>query len=281
MKILVTGAAGQLGQCLQVAAKKYTTLNFCFTDSNELNIASAEAIQSYFEKHNFDYCINAAAYTNVEQAETDQNKAFLINAEGVKHLAEACQKHQTKLIHISTDYVFDGEKKSAYTEEDQVNPINVYGASKLKGEQYIQEILKEYYIVRTSWLYSQFGHNFFKTISQKAASGESLKITTQQKGNPTNANDLAAAVLQIILSQKKNYGIYHYSNLGEATWYDFAKAIVDRQDKKTMVQASNAYKTKAKRPVNSCLDKGKIIKTFDVTIPQWEASLTNLINNED
>ena len=277
MKILVTGASGQLGQCLQVMAKNYPQFTFTFKNSKELNIASAEAIETIFSQNTFDYCINAAAYTNVEQAESDSENAFLINAEAVKHLAEACKEYETKLIHISTDYVFDGEKKSPYNEDDQVNPINVYGASKLKGEQYLQEILKEHYILRTSWLYSPFGHNFLKTILKKAEEGASLQITTQQQGNPTNAKDLAAAILHIIDKDKEGYGVYHFSNQGKATWYDFAKAIIDLQPhKEVSLTASNAYKTKAKRPENSCLDKEKIIRTFKFPILEWEKSLGKL-----
>lgn len=280
MNILVTGASGQLGQCLQLMARNYPQFTFTFKNSKELNIASAEAIETIFSQNNFNYCINAAAYTNVEQAESDTENAFLINAEAVKYLAEACKKYSAKLIHISTDYVFDGEKKIAYTEEDQVNPINVYGASKLKGEQYLQEILKEHYILRTSWLYSPFGHNFFKTILKKAEEGASLQITTEQQGNPTNAKDLANAILQIIAADTKSYGVYHFSNQGKATWYDFAKAIIELQPYKEVdLKASNTHKTKAIRPKNSCLDKRKIKDVFELTILDWRESLRNLYAN--
>jgi len=277
MNILVTGAAGQLGKCLQIAAKAHPNYHFSFKNSTDLNIASAEAIETVFSSQKFDYCINAAAYTNVEQAESETEKAFLINAEAVKNLANACKKYQIKIIHISTDYVFDGEKESPYTERDRVNPINVYGASKLKGEQYIQEILETYYIVRTSWLYSQYGHNFFKTILQKNQEGTTLNITTEQKGNPTNANELASLILHIIKSNNNNYGVYHFSNLKEATWYDFAKKIIDLSPQSQVVlNASNSYKTKAKRPLNSCLDKTKVISTFEISILPWGESVKNL-----
>lgn len=277
MNILVTGAAGQLGQCLQIAAKAYPNYHFDFKNSTDLDIASAEAIESIFSQQKYDFCINAAAYTNVEKAESEPERAFLINAEAVKNLAKTCKKHETKLIHISTDYVFDGEKEESYSEEDKVNPINVYGASKLKGEQYIQEALDTFFIIRTSWLYSQFGHNFFKTILQKTQEGATLNITTEQKGNPTNANDLAALILKIIEKKSEAYGIYHFSNLEEATWYDFAKSIVSLQPHtKAVLHASNSYKTKAKRPLNSCLDKKKVISTFGVSILSWRNSLENL-----
>jgi len=277
MNILVTGTAGQLGQCLQIAAKNYPNYHFNFKNSTDLDIASAEAIESVFSKQKFDFCINSAAYTNVEKAESEPERAFLINAEAVKNLAKTCKKYQTKLIHISTDYVFDGEKEEFYSEEDKVNPISVYGASKLKGEQYIQETLETYFIIRTSWLYSQFGHNFFKTILQKAKEGATLNITTEQKGNPTNANDLAVLILKIIDKKSEAYGIYHFSNLEEATWYDFAKSIVSLQPHtKAVLHASSSYKTKAKRPLNSCLDKKKVISTFGVSILSWRNSLENL-----
>lgn len=277
MNILVTGAAGQLGQCLQIAAKAYPNYHFSFKNSTDLDIASAEAIENIFSQQKYDFCINAAAYTNVEKAESEPERAFLINAEAVKNLAKTCKKYQTKLIHVSTDYVFDGEKEESYSEEDKVNPINVYGASKLKGEQYVQETLETYFIIRTSWLYSQFGHNFFKTILQKAKEGATLNITTEQKGNPTNANDLAALILKIIEKKSEAYGIYHFSNLEEATWYDFAKSIVSLQpDNKAILHNSNSYKTKAKRPLNSCLDKKKVISTFGVSILSWRNSLENL-----
>lgn len=277
MNILVTGAAGQLGQCLQIAAKAYPNHHFSFKNSTDLDIASAEAIESIFSQQKYDFCINAAAYTNVEKAESEPERAFLINAEAVKNLAKTCKKYQTKLIHVSTDYVFDGQKEESYSEEDKVNPINVYGASKLKGEKYILEILETYFIIRTSWLYSQFGHNFFKTILQKAKEEATLNITTEQKGNPTNANDLAALILKIIEKKSEAYGIYHFSNLEKATWYDFAKSIVNLQPHtKAVLLASSSYKTKAKRPLNSCLNKIKVISTFGVSILPWHNSLENL-----
>ncbi len=277
MNILVTGAAGQLGQCLQIAAKAYPNHHFSFKNSTDLDIASAEAIESIFSQQKYDFCINSAAYTNVEKAESEPERAFLINAEAVKNLAKTCKKYQTKLIHVSTDYVFDGQKEESYSEEDKVNPINVYGASKLKGEKYILEILETYFIIRTSWLYSQFGHNFFKTILQKAKEEATLNITTEQKGNPTNANDLAALILKIIEKKSEAYGIYHFSNLEKATWYDFAKSIVNLQPHtKAVLLASSSYKTKAKRPLNSCLNKIKVISTFGVSILPWHNSLENL-----
>jgi dTDP-4-dehydrorhamnose reductase len=279
MNVLVTGANGQLGQCIKKIGKEFSGLRLTFLSSAELDITQKEVVSQVFETSNFDWCINCAAYTNVEKAESEPEKANLVNAEGAKNLAVACKNHQVKLIHISTDYVFDGEKPSAYKEGDSVNPINVYGASKLKGEQFIQQTLGEFFIIRTSWLYSEFGHNFFNTMLKKAEEENcTLKITTEQKGTPTNANDLASAVLKIIDKEQELYGIYHFSNEGEATWYHFAKNIFENAGKEDHANliASNEYKTIAKRPENSILSKEKIKKNLSLKILSWEESLANL-----
>src|SRR5690606_5979781 len=225
-KILVTGANGQLGRCIKDAATDFPDLEFLFVSKEELDIENANLLKEYFTKNLFDYCINTAAYTNVEKAEGEAEKAFAINAEAVKNLALTCKENDVVLLHISTDYVFDGKKKSTYVETDITNPINVYGASKLKGEQYIQEIGNKFYIFRTSWLYSQYGHNFLKTILKYSQEGKPLTITTEQTGTPTNANDLARMILQVIEQDKADYGVYHYSNAGETTWYGFAAEIL-------------------------------------------------------
>lgn len=279
MKILVTGANGQLGQCLKKQSIHFPELELQFFSSVNLDITNAKNVNEVFKEGNYDWCINCAAYTNVEKAESEEEKSFSVNAEGAKNIAKACADYGVKLIHISTDYVFDGEKDSAYVEDDQVNPINVYGASKLKGEEFIQQELKEYFILRTSWLYSEFGHNFFNTMLRKSNEENCvLKITTEQKGTPTNANDLAVAALQIVSENKKKYGIYHFSNEGEATWYDFAKAIFTNANKLDHVEliASNEYKTIAKRPINSILSKEKIKNNLGLDIPTWEKSLADL-----
>lgn len=289
--ILVTGANGQLGKCFQKQAVDYSGFNFLFASSTELDITSKEKINSFFKEQKIDYCINCAAYTNVEKAESEPEKAFLVNAEAVKKLVEICKEHEVVLFHFSTDYVFDGTKDEPYSEEDKTNPLNVYGASKLKGEKYIQEILDNYFIFRTSWLYSEFGHNFYKTILKKtetfakatASEGEKdvvLKITEEQTGTPTNANDLASAVLKTIARGNRNYGLYHYANLGETTWYGFAKAILENSGKLNNVnlQASNAYKTIAPRPEHSVLSKHKSTVKLKLNIPFWEESLKRLMN---
>ena len=224
--VLVTGANGQLGQCIQKIHNQFPDISFHFKSSSELDITNSNAINDYFSKHTIDYCVNCAAYTNVELAESEEEKAYFVNAEAAKQLAKACKEYNTTLLHISTDYVFDGKKETPYIETDTTNPISVYGASKLKGEQYIQEIFQNYFIIRTSWLYAEYGKNFYKTILQKAAEKANLTITTEQKGTPTNANDLAELILEIIKTDNTDFGIYHFSNEGEATWYDFTKEII-------------------------------------------------------
>ena len=278
MKILITGAKGQLGKCIKDAAANYPEFNFLFASRELLNIESEKSISNIFENNRFDYCINTAAYTNVEKAESDQETAFLTNAEGVKHLASHCKRNNTTLIQISTDYVFDGKKGSPYSEEDSTNSLNIYGASKLKGEQYVQEICQAYYILRTSWLYSQYGHNFYNTVLRFAKEGKPLTVTTEQTGTPTNANDLAEAILTIIKINSKNYGIYNFSNQGEATWYDFAKEILIQTNQltKSNLAKTDYYRTFAARPSYSVLDTRKYKNTFNKAVFDWKKSLKSL-----
>ncbi|WP_372920140.1 dTDP-4-dehydrorhamnose reductase [Salegentibacter sp.] len=280
-KVLVTGASGQLGKCFQKIASEYPEMELRNFNSSELDITDQNRLQQIFSEENPEYCINCAAYTNVEKAEDDEETAFKINAEAVKNLAEVCKNTGTVLIHISTDYVFDGKATNAYRETDVVNPINVYGASKLKGEEYIRQILDQHFIFRTSWLYSEFGHNFFNTILKKAEEGATLNITTSQTGTPTNANDLADFILQLIREENSEFGLYHYSNLGEATWYDFAKAILEFSGKidQVTLNKSGYYKTRAERPTYSVLDKQKLQETFKKLVLHWRDSLEDLIIN--
>lgn len=277
--ILVTGANGQLGRCLQDAAATFPDLHFEFVSKEALDIENADAVDHFFRRNNFSYCINTAAYTNVENAEKEAEKAFAINAEAVKNLAESCYKNEVVLLHISTDYVFDGEKKTPYVETDSTNPLNVYGASKLKGEQYIQEICNTYFIFRTSWLYSQYGHNFLKTIVKYVSEKKPLTITTEQTGTPTNANDLAAALLQVIEHDLKDYGVYHYSNEGRTTWYGFAEAICNALEKRKEANLvkTDHYRTFAKRPACSVLDTTKSTTTLKVSLVDWQESLQSFL----
>ena len=279
MNILVTGAKGQLGKCIKDAAANYPEYDFLFATRELLNIESEKSISNVFKNKRFDYCINAAAYTNVEKAESDQETAFLTNTEGVKQLAKHCDKNNTTLIQISTDYVFDGKKGIPYNEEDSTNPLNVYGASKLKGEQYVQEICQAYYILRTSWLYSQYGHNFYNTVLRFAKEGKPLTVTTEQMGTPTNANDLAKAILTIIKSNKEKYGIYNFSNQGEATWYDFAKEILIQTNQltKSNLVKTDYYRTFAARPKYSVLNTVKYNIAFVNLVIDWKSSLKSVI----
>jgi len=277
--ILVTGANGQLGQCFKKQSAKHPDLNFIFCSSRELDITSKEALVTFFQNKEIDICINTAAYTNVEQAENEKDRAFLVNAEGAKNIAEICKNKGAVLFHFSTDYVFNGNSSRPYLESDEVDPINIYGASKLKGEEEIHSVFQEYFILRTSWLYSEFGHNFYKTILRKADENAELNITISQIGTPTNANDLAAYVLKIIDSGSQEYGLYHFSNEGQATWYDFAAEILNYSGKtdQVILNKSGFFKTLAKRPEYSVLSKEKITSKFE-PVENWKKSLFDLIN---
>ncbi|MFT7072793.1 MAG: dTDP-4-dehydrorhamnose reductase [Patiriisocius sp.] len=277
-RVLVTGANGQLGRCLKDASLEFSEFEVIFTDRTVMDLGSPIKMADYFSKNNFDFCINAAAYTNVDKAETDTKEARDINTEGVKKLAEICLEKGTTLIHISTDYVFDGESLEDYVETDATNPINVYGASKLKGEQYIEQYLKTHYILRTSWLYSQYGHNFLNTILKHGALGTELKITTEQTGTPTNANDLANVIFKMLVKTPE-YGIYHFANKGACTWYDFAKEILANspQLKAAKLAKTDHYPTFAARPERSVLNTKKIEKALNVVAPSWTISLKGLM----
>lgn len=279
-RILVIGAKGQLGLCIKDAAAKMTDAAFLYEDKDTLDITNKVALRAYFQEHNPDHCINAAAYTNVEKAESEEELAFAINADGAGNIAEMCKEFNTVLWHISTDYVFDGTKNSPYIETDPVHPINVYGASKLRGEQAVQKTLTRYFIIRTSWLYSQYGHNFYKSILKLAQERDTLTITTEQTGTPTNANDLAAAILEMISNGAEEYGIYHFSNQGFGTWYDFALAIVKAHglDGNVKVDKTDYYPTFAKRPKYSVLDVSKVSEYLKKPIQDWRESLQELVN---
>ncbi|MEY8020366.1 dTDP-4-dehydrorhamnose reductase [Muriicola sp. SD30] len=255
IRVLVTGADGQLGTCIQHQASAYPDVKMYYTNRTELDISNSESLSTYFSRHSFDYCINCAAYTRVDDAEKDPEKAFSVNAEGVKNLAQACKLKGVILIHISTDYVFDGKKKEGYLPSDTPNPINEYGRSKLKGEQYIQVILKDYLIIRTSWLYSEYGTNFYRTILEKARQGHDLRVTDAQIGCPTNANNLAVFILDLINSSEIRYGVIHFTDKKAMTWYEFAKMILKENelDSKVKVVRDKNYSTFARRPKYSIL----------------------------
>jgi dTDP-4-dehydrorhamnose reductase len=280
--IIVVGGKGQLGQCLQEkvnnASQNYT---FTFLGSADFDITSAEQTAAVFEKYNPQYCINCAAYTAVDQAEEDQQNAFEINEYAVKRLAENCLKYNTTLIHISTDFVFNGDSSIPLTEDLATNPVNVYGLSKLKGEREIGNLLEQYYIIRTSWLYSEKANNFVKTMLKLSQSRSELTVIYDQVGTPTYAMDLADVILQVVQNDPKAYGLYHYSNEGVASWYDFAKAVFEfaEVDMRVLPVASSAFVTKAKRPHYSVLDKSKIKSALGIEIPYWRDSLNRCVQN--
>ena len=278
-KILVTGANGQLGQCLQKISSQFEEFEFIFTDSETLDITNKEEVNDFFWQNSPDFCINAAAYTAVDLAETDVEKAFLVNADGTENLAEACAENNAQFIHVSTDYVFDGENNLAYTEEDFTNPLGVYGASKLAGDELALEVNPCSVILRTSWVYSEFGKNFVKTMLSLFATKEELNVVADQFGQPTNANDLAEAIMKIIKSEKITPGIFNFSNLGRISWFDFAEKIAELSDAKIKLNAieTSQYPTPAKRPKNSVLDLDKISKTYAVPLKPWEESLEDCV----
>lgn len=275
MVVLVTGGAGQLGQALQHISGNYPQLEFVFCTSSELNIADLKNCEQVFEKHKPQFCINAAAYTAVDKAESEPEKAHSINVTGAQNLAEVCKKHDAVLLHVSTDFVFDGKKTTPYTEEDLPNPTGVYGKTKLEGEQVIQHLLEKHFIVRTSWVYSQFANNFMKTMLRLASERDSLSVVNDQIGTPTHAVDLAEALLTIILSGKPAYGIYNFSNEGVCSWYDFAKEIFKVNDVQIQLNPipTTSYPTPAKRPSYSVLDKSKIKEVFGLTIKPWQKAI--------
>lgn len=280
MVVLVTGSSGQLGQSLQFIAPNYSEFQFVFCSSQDLDISNVENCRSIFSNIKPNYCINAAAYTAVDKAESETEKAHLINVEGAKNIAEVCQENNTVLLHISTDFVFDGSKNSPYNELDIPNPTGVYGKTKLLGEQAIQQVWQKHYIVRTSWVYSQFGNNFMKTMLRLALERDSISVVNDQIGTPTNAVDLAVALLQIILTDNlqpatDNFGIYNFSNEGQCSWYDFAKKIFEINNININLQSipTSSFPTPAKRPSYSVLDKSKIKSIFGLKVSTWEESL--------
>lgn len=278
MKILVTGSNGQLGKSLRDTSLVFPEYDWHFKSSNDLDITDKEEIHRIFEKEKFDYCINCAAYTAVDKAEVDKDQAFLVNTKALEYLAQDCKKFNCVLIHVSTDFVFDGLKKSPYTELDKTNPINEYGKSKLKGEENVKRFCSKYYIIRTSWVYSNYGNNFLKTMLKLEKEKKQLNIVNDQFGTPTYAGDIVNAIMSIIQSKTCNYGIYHYSNEGETNWFGFAQAIFNFIGSKIEIKpvGSNEYVTAAERPKNSVLSKDKIKKTFQLQIPNWKDSLEKL-----
>lgn len=274
-KIIVSGAKGQLGQCIQRAVEKRALSGFVFIDIDELDILDSGKVLAFFAQEKPDYFINCAAYTEVDQAEEDVALYRAVNKNGALHLAQACAKHDATLLHISTDFVFEGNTNLPLKEGDVANPIGVYGLTKLEGEKAIQETLEKHYILRTSWLYSEYANNFVKTMLRLGKEKDRLTVVADQVGTPTYAGDLAQVLLDIIEKDPRAYGTYHFSNEGTASWYDFSKAIFDLANIHIEVAPvpTAAFPTKAQRPVYSVLDKTKIKETFGLQIPYWRESL--------
>ena len=273
--ILITGGKGQLASCIQDLDQNINDFTFIYVDYDELDITNKAAVEVFFNKNKIDYCVNCAAYTAVDKAESEQDIAKYVNEIGAKNLAEACKKCNSTLIQISTDFVFDGSQSVPYNETDTTNPISVYGSTKLGGEVAITHVLENHFIIRTAWLYSEHGNNFLKTILKLGKEREELNIISDQIGTPTYAGDLAEVIVKIITENNQAYGMYHFSNEGVASWYDFAKAIFYESGIKIKVNPINtdAYKTDATRPKFSVLDKSKIKNSLQIEIPYWRDSL--------
>ena len=277
--ILVTGANGQLGSEIYFIAKNYPQYNFIFADRNILSIIDEAAIELFFDTHKIDFGINCAAYTAVDKAENEKENAILANATAVGFLAKACTKYQAKFIHISTDYVFDGNSTEPYKTDDATNPVNFYGSTKLQGEQIALQENDEMIIIRTSWVYSSVGNNFVKTMIRSMNERESIGVVNDQYGSPTYAADLAAAIMQIITSNKNHKGVYHYSNTGSISWYDFATEIAAQIKTNCIINpiTTAQFPTPAKRPSYSVFDKEKITEDFGVEILDWKVSLGKMM----
>ncbi|GAB4109054.1 MAG: dTDP-4-dehydrorhamnose reductase [Thermoflexibacter sp.] len=281
MNILVTGAKGQLGCELKKLHHSSEKYHFIFADLEKLDITNEEVVRDFFRRNRISHCINCAAYTAVDKAEGEADKAELINAKAVRLLAEQCASQNATLIHISTDYVFDGRSYTPYTEVDMANPINIYGKTKLLGEQMALSKNPKTIVIRTSWLYSTFGNNFVKTMLRLAEAKPSISVVADQVGTPTYAEDLANTILQLISTSSAHFGIYHYSNEGVASWYDFAHAIfqIKKLNTNLIPIKTEAYPTPANRPAYSILDKSKIKQTFGLTIPHWRESLEKCLKS--
>lgn len=274
MKIVITGANGQLGQSLKKISKAFQA-DWIFTDIGELDITNNLSLNTFFKANAPDFLINCAAFTAVDKAETAQESANKINHLAVENIAVACQKTDCKLIHISTEYVFDGKQYRPYIETDPCKPLSIYGQTKLSGENAAKENLLNAIIIRTSWLYSEFGENFMKTMLKLGETRESLNVVFDQIGSPTYAESLAAGIIRILEKHQRDNlweaGIYHFSNQGVCSWYDFAKWIMDNAKLNCQIHpiTTDQYPTPAKRPFYSVLDKSEFEKTFEYRIPHW------------
>lgn len=282
MNVLVTGSNGQLGSEIKKVSVSTNKVKYYFTDVEELDITNIESIRAYVLKNSIECIVNCAAYTNVDKAEDDEEMADLINHKAVENLAIISKKVGILLIHVSTDYVFQGDQNLPYSEDEMTSPLGIYGITKLLGERAIQKVECQYIIFRTSWLYSEFGNNFVKTMLRLTSERSQLNVVFDQIGTPTYAADLAFVICKII--QDKLYleynGVYHFSNEGVCSWFDFAKEIQYLAGNSCDIQPchSDEFPSKVKRPVFSVLDKTKLKKDFQITIPYWKDSLKKCVS---
>ena len=274
-KILVTGGNGQLGSELRLLSANLNNLSFTFIDIEDLDLTRKDEVDTYFTQNQFDFIINCAAYTAVDKAEEEVSLAYKVNEEMAGCMAQKAKDQNATIIHVSTDFVFEGSLSRHLTETDEANPVSIYGKSKLAGEQAVSANCPQHFILRTSWLYSSFGSNFVKTILRLAETRDQLGIVYDQVGTPTYAADLAEAIIAIIESGNTSFGLYHYSNEGVASWYDFTIAIADLFGLSTEVLPILAvqYPLPAARPSFSVMNKAKIKEAFDLGIPHWRTSL--------
>jgi len=281
MNILVTGCKGQLGTELQKIANTENTNHWLFTDVDTLDICDADAVERCFADNGINVCVNCAAYTAVDKAEDEPELAEKINATAPKILAEACLRHNALLVHVSTDYVFDGQDSSPYLPDDAVNPVSVYGSTKAEGERLIRESGCSHFIVRTAWLYSAVGKNFVKTMLMLGDTKDEISVVADQRGCPTWAYDLATAIVRLVTQNgtKTVHETFHFTNEGQITWHDFATAIMEIGGKHCKVNpiTTDQYPTKAKRPAYSVLDLNKIKDYTGMKIPFWRESLIKCI----
>ncbi len=278
-KILVTGSNGQLGKELKKIAPSFPQFEFIFLSREDLPIHHFEMVRHYYKVYQPSYLINCAAYTAVDRAEQEKDLAFQVNGEAVGVLAAICKEQHCKFIHISTDYVFDGTATVPYKEDSPTNPQSVYGASKLEGEKQALQLNPDSIIIRTSWLYSEFGKNFVKTMMKLLQEKDEINVVNDQIGSPTYANDLAEAIMQIISLKQWHPGIYNYSNDAVISWFDFAEAIKDLSGSTCKINpiSTSQFPTPAKRPSYSVLDKKKIQDVYGISMKNWRDSLAGCL----
>lgn len=278
-RILITGANGQLGNALRLELAGDPNIDAVYTDVEDLDITNAEAVENFLRDNAIEMMVNCAAYTAVDRAESDELRAAAINTEAVGIIGQAAGRLGIRVIHISTDYVFSGESYRPYEEKDEPFPQSIYGRTKLEGEGLLTSFCKDAVIIRTAWLYSEFGNNFVKTMLRLAGEKEELGVVSDQIGTPTYAGDLAAAIHAVIRSEEWKPGIYHFTDEGVASWYDFAKSIFEIAGKDIRVKPllTSEYPTAARRPIYSVLSKNKIKRTYNIEIPYWRESLEKCI----